>query len=301
MGAGGDVPRRRQRQAWMRAGRHVRLGVSSSRRYRTSLRIRQGIHMSTAIAPAVIPGQRRYQLVGPPTVVMLLVLMLASVLVGCGASSHANSTASAGSGRLARLYTQTLSWSSCAGIFQCSALTVPLDYANPGARTIQLAVIRARATDPAHRIGSLITNPGGPGGSGVQFVEQSYPAPPGQPSHFGAQLRADFDIVGFDPRGVGRSAPITCLSDTQLDHYFALDPTPHTPAQVDSVVAGDKTFDAGCQARSAMLLPYVGTRLRDPPRLPTGHRRDHRGTKTSGLPRLDPGPPINHRHRPDAR
>jgi pimeloyl-ACP methyl ester carboxylesterase len=190
---------------------------------------------------------------------MLLVLLLASVLVGCGASTHANTTATAGSGSLARFYTQTLAWSSCAGIFQCAALTVPLDYAKPGGRTIQLAVIRARATDPAHRIGSLITNPGGPGGSGVEFVEQSYPAQAGQPSHFGAPLRADFDIVGFDPRGVGTSAPITCLSDTQLDHYFALDPTPHTPAQVDSVVAGDKTFDAGCQAHSAMLLPYVGT------------------------------------------
>jgi pimeloyl-ACP methyl ester carboxylesterase len=215
--------------------------------------------VSTAIAPAVTPCQRRYQLVDPPTAVMVLVLLLASVLVGCGAATHANSTATAGSGGLARFYTQTLAWSSCAGIFQCSSLTVPLDYANPGGRTIQLAVIRARATDPAHRIGSLITNPGGPGGSGVQFVGQSYAAQPGQPSHFGAQLRADFDIVGFDPRGVGHSALITCLSDTQLDHYFALDPTPQTPAQVNSVVTGDKTFDAGCQAHSAMLLPYVGT------------------------------------------
>jgi pimeloyl-ACP methyl ester carboxylesterase len=215
--------------------------------------------VSTPIAPAVTRRKRRYQLVGPPTVVVLLVLLLGAVLVGCGASIQANSTATAGPGGLARFYTQTLAWSSCAGIFQCSALTVPLDYANPGGHTIQLAVIRARATDPAHRIGSLITNPGGPGGSGVQFVEQSYPAQPGQPSHFGAPLRADFDIVGFDPRGVGHSAPITCLSDTQLDHYFALDPPPHTPTQVDSVVTGDKIFDAGCQAHSAMLLPYVGT------------------------------------------
>jgi pimeloyl-ACP methyl ester carboxylesterase len=122
----------------------------------------------------------------------------------------------------------------------------------------QLAVIRARATDPVHRIGSLITNPGGPGGSGVQFVEQSY-GQHGQPSHFGRQLQADFDIVGFDPRGVGHSAPITCLSDQQLDRYFALNPTPHTPNQINSVVAADKEFVAGCQVRSATLLPYVGT------------------------------------------
>ncbi len=172
--------------------------------------------MSTAIAPAVTPGQHRYRLVCSPAVAMLFVLLLASVLVGCGASTHANSTATAGSGGLERFYAQTLAWSACAGNFQCATLTVPLDYANPGGRTIALAVIRARATDPAHRIGSLLTNPGGPGGSGVEFVEQSYPAQPGQPSHFGAPLRADFDIVGFDPRGVGRSAPITCLSDTSL-------------------------------------------------------------------------------------
>lgn len=77
---------------------------------------------------------------------------------------------------------------SCAGTFQCATLTVPLDYANPAGRSIVLAVIRARATDSAYRIGSLITNPGGPGGSGVEFVRQSYSTQPGQPSHFGAQL-----------------------------------------------------------------------------------------------------------------
>jgi pimeloyl-ACP methyl ester carboxylesterase len=138
-------------------------------------------------------------------------------------------------------------------------LAVPLDYANPSRATILLAVVRKQATDPAHRIGSLITNPGGPGESGVEFIEQNYPAQPGQPSHFGQALRADFDIVGFDPRGVGQSAPITCLTDTQLDSYVALDPDPTTPPEVDAVVAGDKAFDAGCQTRSAVLLPYVGT------------------------------------------
>lgn len=179
-------------------------------------------------------------------------LILALILVaGC-----ARSTSSSG---LERFYTQKLAWSSCDKVFECGSVTVPLDYANPTGPTIQLAAVRAPATDRAHRIGSLITNPGGPGGSGVDFVERNYPAQPGQPSHFGPRLRADFDIVGFDPRGVGRSAPVTCLSDAQLDRYLAQDPTPNTPAEVDAVVTGDKTFDAGCQARSAWLLPYVGT------------------------------------------
>jgi pimeloyl-ACP methyl ester carboxylesterase len=149
-------------------------------------------------------------------------LILALVLV----ASCARSTSSAG---LERFYTQKLAWSSCDKVFECSSVTVPLDYANPTGPTIQLAVVRAPA-DRAHRIGSLITNPGGPGGSGVDFVTQNYPAQPGQPSYFGPRLRADFDIVGFDPRGVGRSAPVTCLSDAQLDRYLAQDPTPDTPA-----------------------------------------------------------------------
>jgi hypothetical protein len=113
--------------------------------------------MPSLIAPAVTPCQRRYQMVGLPTAVILLVLLWASVLAGCGASTHANPAATAGAGSLARFYTQTLAWSSCARIFQCSALTVPLNYANPGGRTIQHSVIRARATYPTHRIGSLIT------------------------------------------------------------------------------------------------------------------------------------------------
>ncbi|PZS37843.1 MAG: proteinase [Pseudonocardiales bacterium] len=196
-------------------------------------------------------------MVNPRTAGLLLVLTL--VLAGCSQSTNGNTAATAGPDGLGRFYTQTLTWSGCAKIFQCASLTVPLDYANPAGPTIRLAVIRAKATDPARRIGSLITNPGGPGGSGVDFVKQGYPAQPGQPSHFGTQLRADFDIVGFDPRGVGQSAPITCLTDTQLDQHNALDPTPNTPTEVDAVVTGDKTFDAGCQARSATLLRYVGT------------------------------------------
>lgn len=259
-------------------------------------------YVSTPITPAGASRQWRYRLAGPRIVVMLLML-LGGVVAGCGAATSASSTASAGPGGLARFYTQTLAWSGCAGIFECTTLTVPLNYAHPAGRTIELAVIRAKATDPAHRIGSLITNPGGPGGSDVQFVEQSYPAQPGQPSHFGPQLRADFDIVGFDPRGVGHSAPITCLSNTQLDRYFALDPTPQTPADINSLVAGDKTFDAGCQARSGALLPYVGTpnaaRDMDVLRAALGHQKMYYigasyGTYLGAISTLSFSPPASH-------
>lgn len=194
----------------------------------------------------------------------VLVLLLALALSACSPSTNsqstnANSVATDAPIALKRFYSQKLTWSSCEAIFECASLTVPLDYTNPARDTIQLAVIRKRATDSTHRIGSLITNPGGPGGSGVDFIKQNYPAQFGHPSHFGPRLRAHFDIVGFDPRGVSRSAPITCLTDTQLDHYVALDPAPTTPPEVDAVVSGDKAFDAACQTRSATLLPYVGT------------------------------------------
>lgn len=188
-----------------------------------------------------------------------LALVLAVVLCGCSPPSTSTPAATGAPMALKRFYSQTLAWSSCEQIFECASLTVPLDYTTPAGQTIQLAVIRKQATDPEHRIGSLITNPGGPGGSGVEVIKHSYPSRPGHPSHFGPQLRAHFDIIGFDPRGVGRSAPITCLTDTQLDQYTALDPAPSTPAEVEAVVAGVKAFDTCCLTHSATLLPYVGT------------------------------------------
>ncbi|HZD15003.1 MAG TPA: alpha/beta fold hydrolase, partial [Pseudonocardiaceae bacterium] len=194
-----------------------------------------------------------------PVVAAGLGLVLALVLAGCSEPTNSKPVGTAGTAPLTRFYTQKLIWTSCDKIFECASLLVPLDYTNPTRRSIALAVIRKQATDPAHRIGSLITNPGGPGASGVEFVQQGYSAQPDRPSHFGPQLRADFDIVGFDPRGVGASAPITCLTDIQLDHYVSQDPAPTTQPEVAAVVAEDKAFDAGCEAHSAMLLLYVGT------------------------------------------
>lgn len=214
--------------------------------------------LPTPTALAARPFRCVRPVVSVATAGLALILALAS---GCSQPTTSQPTtshpvATDAPAALRSFYDQKLSWSSCDKIFECASLTVPLDYTKPDGDTIRLAVVRKQATDPAHRIGSLITNPGGPGASGVEFIEQNYPA---QPSHFGPQLRAGFDIVGFDPRGVGRSAPVTCLSDTQLDQFVALDPDPTTPAEQAAVVTGGKSFDAGCQAHSAALLPYVGT------------------------------------------
>jgi pimeloyl-ACP methyl ester carboxylesterase len=100
-----------------------------------------------------------------------------------------------------------LTWASCgAGLeaFQCATALVPRDYDRPRGKLISIALTRLPATDQKRRIGSLFTNPGGPGGSGVDFVQQA------GPYVYADAVRARFDIVGFDPRGVARSTPATC-------------------------------------------------------------------------------------------
>lgn len=103
-----------------------------------------------------------------------------------------------------------IAWSSCHrefGPFECGLLNVPFDYDSGSGGTIQLAVVRLPATDPAHRIGSLFINPGGPGGSGFDFALFAAPI------LFDAEVRARFDIVGFDPRGIVRSTPLRCFGN----------------------------------------------------------------------------------------
>jgi hypothetical protein len=106
-----------------------------------------------------------------------------------------------------------LSWHACQKGFQCATARVPLDYSHPQGRTIHLAVIRQRATDPAHRIGTLFLNPGGPGGSGVAAL-------PDFVSLFPAAVRARFDIASWDPRGVGASTPVECFASVRDANRF---------------------------------------------------------------------------------
>ena len=143
------------------------------------------------------------------------------------------------------------SWKGCGNGFQCATLTVPLDEAKPALGTVGLALTRHRATG-SHRIGSLITNPGGPGESAVEWLQGSY-------EEFPSAVRSRFDLVTFDPRGVGHSAPVRCLSTAQLDVYFHLDPVPDTAAERAALLEGNRTLAAGCESRSGRVLPYVDT------------------------------------------
>ena len=103
-----------------------------------------------------------------------------------------------------------LDWGSCAAegegleAFQCATAVVPLDYDKPKGRQIILALARLPASDPGRKIGSLFLNPGGPGGSGVDFLFGA------GPFLYSDEVRARFDLVGFDPRGIIRSTPLRC-------------------------------------------------------------------------------------------
>jgi pimeloyl-ACP methyl ester carboxylesterase len=114
-------------------------------------------------------------------------------------------------------------------------------------------VVKLPAADPSQRIGALVINPGGPGVSGVRYAL-------GARVEFPAAVLARFDIVGFDPRGVGGSQPaLNCLTGPQLDTFLATDDEPSDPAQLARLIAESKQFAVQCERHSAALLPYVGT------------------------------------------
>src|SRR5690242_433414 len=145
-----------------------------------------------------------------------------------------------GSEGLAKFYAQTLSWQGC-GTGQCAELTVPLDYAEPDGQTIQLSVLRMRATRPKERLGSLVVNPGGPGGSGVDYARAA-------DFVVGKPVRQRFDVVGFDPRGVQRSHPVQCLPDPQMDTFLGQDPTPDDASEERSFMDSGAQFGKACVA-----------------------------------------------------
>lgn len=170
-------------------------------------------------------------------------------------------------------YGQRLQWADCATDgYECARLTVPRDYARPGnGRTFVLPVARAAATGPARRVGSLVYNPGGPGAGGASSLEE------GMDEAFGAAVRARFDIVSFDPRGVGGSVPaLTCepaeaeepeagveedpAEETPDDFSDAVAPLyPRTEADRSAAASGARTAAEDCEAHSGPILRHVGT------------------------------------------
>lgn len=164
---------------------------------------------------------------------------------------------------LARYYEQDLRWGACDAKLgylsdrECATVTAPMDWNAPDAHPdIELALVRVPASGSGASQGSLFTNPGGPGSSGADFVGAS------AEGFFSKELRAAYDIVGWDPRGVGRSSAVSCLDDAGMDDYFygVPDPVPTTDQEWSAYrekVAQD--FGQACAENTGELLGYVDT------------------------------------------
>ncbi|WP_447039826.1 alpha/beta hydrolase [Streptomyces sp. DSM 118878] len=197
----------------------------------------------------------------PRATALAAALLLSSTLAACGGDSEAKDQ---------DLSKQKLSWKDCpspsaaegggdapsplpgGAEWQCATMKAPLDWSEPEGDTLDIALIKAAAGGAEDkRIGSLIFNFGGPGGSGVTTL----PA-------FGeeyAKLRTRYDLVSFDPRGVGRSDGVTCEDDEQLDEYFQQDATPDDENERKKLMSNVKAFNDACEKNSGRTLPHVRT------------------------------------------
>lgn len=145
-----------------------------------------------------------------------------------------------------------IDWDDCGQRFECGELEVPVDHGDPDGDTIDLALIRRPAEGPGERIGSLIMNPGGPGGSGLDFLRAFAPmAPP--------EVAARFDLVSFDPRGVGESDGYRCLDDEAMEAGNLEDGSPDTPAEVETLFEDHAHFVDGCEDAGGELLRNMST------------------------------------------
>ncbi|MCQ9134553.1 alpha/beta hydrolase [Streptomyces hilarionis] len=196
---------------------------------------------------------------------VMLLSLAALLLTGCSADEQGSTAGSTAVAALAALpqatpsalapyYAQKPSWRDC-GVpgFQCATMKAPLDYAKPGAGDVRLAVARKKATGPGKRLGSLLVNPGGPGGSAVGYLQQY--AGVGYP----AEVRARYDMVAVDPRGVARSEPVECLDGRTMDAYTQTDTTPDDRREKTRLVDAYKKFAEGCGAHAPKLLRHVST------------------------------------------
>jgi pimeloyl-ACP methyl ester carboxylesterase len=144
-----------------------------------------------------------------------------------------------------------IAWKACAddATAQCGTLRVPVDWSRPQGATLEMAVARVPAADPAHRIGSLVVNPGGPGASGVAFALGARAILP-------QEIRDRFDLVGFDPRGIGQSQPILC--DQKLSPPVIVS-VPDSPQEFAALVARNRALRADCRRRNGTLTDHVDT------------------------------------------
>lgn len=133
---------------------------------------------------------------------------------------------------------------------ECGTLRLPVDWSDPAGEKFDMAVARRKATDPDRRVGALLVNPGGPGDPGVDFVLTRTPA------QFSKELQARFDIVGFDPRGVGLSRPVKCSTELL---GRAPSPYPRDQAEFDRLAAYNRELREDCRRHSGPIFDHADT------------------------------------------
>ncbi|MBX3286598.1 MAG: alpha/beta fold hydrolase, partial [Actinobacteria bacterium] len=142
---------------------------------------------------------------------------------------------------------EPLRWEPC-DRFQCAELVVPVDHDEPDGPTLTLSMLRRPASKPDQREGAILVNPGGPGGSAIDLAK-ALPLP--------SRLTDRFDVIGVDPRGVGRSSPLDCR--THLQAMYDADPTMEDDADRAAYLDISQQFVDECEQRYADLLPHLGT------------------------------------------
>lgn len=149
---------------------------------------------------------------------------------------------------LARFYAQKVDWKACGSSTRdlCGSVSVPIEYDKPKGATVRIPMRKVPALDRIKRKGTLFINPGGPGASGIEFARSAS-------DYFSRDVRRVWDIVGFDPRGIGESGGFPCLRPTDLDAMYAADPTPETGVEKAAIRSAARARLEGCLARGGLL------------------------------------------------
>jgi pimeloyl-ACP methyl ester carboxylesterase len=179
-----------------------------------------------------------------------VVALLAFALAGCTTATPKPDNSSS----LSRFYDQKIHWTSCTNGLLCGKAMVPLDWAHPAGATISIAMAKKPALGTPAK-GALLFDPGGPGASGVDFMKES------ADSIVDQDIELQYDLVGFDPRGVGHSTPVRCYDSSQLQHYY-YDVLPGAIGSAQWLAADLKTqtaFAKACARNTGPLLAHVDT------------------------------------------
>ncbi|MCB5906997.1 alpha/beta hydrolase [Streptomyces pinistramenti] len=177
-----------------------------------------------------------------------------STATAAPAATPSTAPSSAAKGTLDRYVKQKPQWKRCEADspaeFECATIKVPLDYRAPGGKRIDLAISRIKSTAPDKRHGVLFSNPGGPGGEGLYM-------PLGMQKMLPESARQKYDLIGFDPRGVGQSSPVSCgLEPDEAENWLR----PYKEEKFDEDVAWARGVANKCKEKAGDTLPHLTTR-----------------------------------------